>query len=91
MLPQEARYDVLLQMPKDGKLGAAVTAAMEAVEGRFPPLAGQLPKDYQRFEEDVLEEMMRTFDSEVAPQGLGRPVRPHLRIFPGGVLEAGRP
>ena len=64
MLPQEACYDVLLEMPKDGNLGAAVTAAMAAVEDRFPPLAGQLPKDYQRFEGNVLEEMMRTFDSQ---------------------------
>jgi type I restriction enzyme M protein len=65
MLPEEARYDVLLGMPKDGSLGAAVNAAMESVEGRFPPLAGQLPKDYERFEDDVLEQMMRQFDSEV--------------------------
>ena len=64
MLPEAARYDVLLQLPKDGNLGAAVSAAMEAVEDHFPPLAGQLPKDYQRFEDDVLEEMMRAFDSE---------------------------
>ena len=64
MLPDKARYDVLLELPKDGNLGAGVTAAMEAVEHRFPPLAGQLPKDYERFEDDVLEEMMRTFDSE---------------------------
>ena len=64
MLPEAARYDVLLEMPKDGNLGAAVTAAMETVEDHFPPLAGQLPKDYERFEDDVLEEMMRTFDSE---------------------------
>ena len=64
MLPEAARYDQLLEKPKDGNLGAAVTAAMEAVEDHFPPLAGQLPKDYQRFEDDVLEEMMRTFDSE---------------------------
>ena len=64
MLPEEARYDVLLGTPKDGALGAAVTSAMEAVEHHFPPLAGQLPKDYERFEDDVLEEMMRTFDSE---------------------------
>ena len=64
MLPQPARYDVLLGLPKDGNLGAAVTVAMEAVEDHFPPLAGQLPKDYQRFEDDVLEEMMRIFDSE---------------------------
>ena len=64
MLPQEARYDVLLEMRKDGKLGAAVTAAMEAVEDRFQPLAGQLPKDFERFEDGVLEQMMRTFDAE---------------------------
>ena len=64
MLPQEARYDVLLEMRKDGNLGAALTAAMEAVEDCFQPLAGQLPKDYERFEDDVLEEMMRTFDAE---------------------------
>ena len=64
MLPEPARYDVLLEMPKDGNLGSAVSAAMDAVEGGFPPLAGQLPKDYERFEDDVLEEMMRTFDSE---------------------------
>ena len=64
MLPEVARYDVLLEMPKDGNLGAAVTAAMQAVEDSFPPLKGQLPKDYERFEDDVLEEMMRTFDRE---------------------------
>ena len=64
MLPEPARYDVLLERRKDGSLGAAVTAAMEAVEDHFPPLAGQLPKDYERFEDDVLEEMMRTFDAQ---------------------------
>ena len=64
MLPKTARYDLLLEKPKDGTLGVAVTAAMQAVEDNFPPLKGQLPKDYERFEVDVLEEMMRTFDSE---------------------------
>ena len=64
MLPESARYDVLLKMPKDGNLGGAVTAAMETVEAHFPPLAGQLPKDYEHFEDDVLEEMMRAFDSD---------------------------
>lgn len=64
MLPEAARFDVLMQMPKVGNLGAAVTVAMDTVEDHFPPLAGQLPKDYERFEDDVLEGMMRTFDSE---------------------------
>ena len=63
-LPESTRYDVLLEMRKDGNLGTAVNTAMEAVEEHFSPLAGQLPKDYERFEDDVLEEMMRTFDSE---------------------------
>jgi type I restriction enzyme M protein len=63
-LPESARFDVILKTPKDGNLGAALTSAMEAVEAAFPPLAGQLPKDYGRFEGSVLEEMMRMFDSE---------------------------
>jgi type I restriction enzyme M protein len=64
MLPEAARYETLLKRPKDGKLGAALTAAMEAVEAAFPPLAGQLPKEYERFEDDLLERMLRMFDSE---------------------------
>jgi type I restriction enzyme M protein len=63
-LPVSARFDVILKTPKDGNLGAALNAAMEAIETAFPPLTGQLPKDYARFEGGVLEEMMRTFDSE---------------------------
>lgn len=70
-LPQAARYDVLLETRKDGNLGAAVTSAMEAVESNFPPLAGQLPKDYGRFEDDVLEEMMRCFDTEALRSAAG--------------------
>ena len=71
MLPEAARYDVLLEFPKDGNLGVAVNAAMEEVEDRFPPLTGQLPKEYERFEDDVLEEMMRTFDSEALRNATG--------------------
>ncbi len=64
MLPQAAWFETLLKSRKDSGLGAALTAAMEAVEAAFPPLAGQLPKDYARFEDDVLEGMLRTFDAE---------------------------
>ena len=64
MLPKEARYDELLKLPKGVNLGEAVAAAMNAIEDAFPPLARQLPKDYERFENDVMEAMLRTFDSE---------------------------
>lgn len=63
-LPESALFDAILKTPKDGNLGAALNAAMEAIEAAFPPLAGQLPKDYARFEGGVLEDMMRMFDSE---------------------------
>lgn len=54
-LPKTARYDVILEQPKDGSLGHALTAAMEAVEARFPPLAGQLPRNYEQFDDELLE------------------------------------
>lgn len=54
-LPPSARYDEILKTPQDGNLGAALIAAMEEIERAAPPLGGQLPKDYSRFDNDVLE------------------------------------
>ncbi len=71
MLPQGTRFDEILQTPKDQSLGAALTHAMEAVEQRFQPLAGQLPKDYERFDNELLERMMRTFDTEALRSASG--------------------
>jgi type I restriction enzyme M protein len=65
LLPKAARYDELLKLPKGTNLGAALVAAMDAVERDFPPLVGQLPKDYDKFDSDVLENLLRTFDSDV--------------------------
>ena len=64
MLPEKARYGTLLNLEKGADLGAALNSAMEAVEQNFPPLAGQLPKDYARFDNEVLERMLRMFDAE---------------------------
>lgn len=64
MLPEKARYDTLLKLEKGADLGAALNKAMDAVEQHFPPLAGQLPKDYARFDNEVLERMLRMFDAE---------------------------
>ena len=64
MLPKEARYDELLKLPKGANLGTALVEAMNAIERDFEPLAGQLPKDYDKFENDLLEDLLRVFDSE---------------------------
>ena len=71
MLAPSARFDEILKTPKDGNLGAALIAAMEEIERAYPPLAGQLPKDYARFDHDVLESMMRTFDNDVLRTAAG--------------------
>ena len=64
MLPREARYEELLNLPKGSDLGAALVEAMNAIERDFEPLLNQLPKDYDRFESDVLEDLLRIFDNE---------------------------
>ena len=71
LLPRAARFDEILRTPKNESIGAALTRAMETVEHGFQPLAGQLPKDYERFEDALLERMMRTFDSEALRQASG--------------------
>ncbi|HEV2622402.1 MAG TPA: N-6 DNA methylase [Frateuria sp.] len=63
-LPKSARYETLLELPQDGTLGKAISKSMEDVEKGFPPLAGQLPKGYERFDGELLDRMLRTFDTE---------------------------
>ncbi len=64
MLPTEAHYNYLLALPKGSDLGAALVVAMNAIEADFESLLNQLPKDYELFEADVLEDLLRTFDTE---------------------------
>lgn len=48
-----------------------VTEAMTVIEAEFEPLAGILPKDYGIFEPQVLEDLMRLFNSEQIRQASG--------------------
>jgi type I restriction enzyme M protein len=71
MLPEIARYDHLLKLPSGANLGAALVEAMNAIEADFEPLANQLPKDYDRFENKLLEDLLRNFDSEALRSASG--------------------
>ena len=64
MLPEIARYDYILGLPKDRNIGDALIAAMKAIEESFEPLQGVLPKDYGIFERDVLEDLLKIFNRE---------------------------
>ncbi len=63
-LPEVARFDNILALPKGTDLGAALIQAMDAIEASFPPLVGVLPKDYTIFERTVLEDLLRIFGRE---------------------------
>jgi type I restriction enzyme M protein len=71
MLPKAALFDEIIKTPKDKSMGAALTKAMETVEASFQPLAGQLPKDYEKFDNELLDRMMRTFDTEALRKASG--------------------
>jgi type I restriction enzyme M protein len=72
-LPESARYDRIMALASSGEksLPTLVTEAMTAIEGKFAPLQGVLPKDYGIFEPKVLEDLMRLFNSEQIQQATG--------------------
>ena len=72
-LPEKARYDWIMQQAavSGADLPKLVTDAMTAVEEEFEPLLGVLPKDYSIFETNVLEDLMRVFNSEQIKRATG--------------------
>jgi len=71
MLPKEAQYEELLKLPKGSNLGTALVNAMNAIERDFEPLLNQLPKDYEKFNNALLEDLLRNFDSEALRMASG--------------------
>jgi type I restriction enzyme M protein len=72
-LPETARYDYIMSKATTDPAGlpTLVTDAMTAIEADFEPLLGVLPKDYGIFEPQVLEELMRLFNSEMIKHATG--------------------
>lgn len=76
-LPQEARYEYLVNLPQDIKteeiknkdgnimngLGEAVNNAMLLVEEQSQQLTGVLPKTYTNFSDEILAELLRIFNN----------------------------
>jgi type I restriction enzyme M protein len=60
-VPDEARLSGLVDLPESQDLGAAVDAAMKAVETANPELRDVLPRGYQRLERSTLTELLRLF------------------------------
>ncbi len=60
-IPEAARLSTLVHLPEGTNLGAAVDAAMKAVETANPELRDVLPHGYQRLGKSTLTELMRLF------------------------------
>ncbi|MDZ7694024.1 MAG: class I SAM-dependent DNA methyltransferase [Balneolaceae bacterium] len=62
-LPEDARYDYLLELPESEDIGQKVNEAMEAIERENPELADVLPKEYKRFDDPVLKDLLKNFSN----------------------------
>ena len=62
-LPEEARYEYLLNLPDDANVGERVNHAMALVEQQSQQLQGVLPKTYTSFKNDLLRELLRIFNN----------------------------
>ena len=89
-LPREAQYEYLVNLPENivsanlknivgqpmNSLGEVVNNAMELVEQQSEQLAGVLPKSYTDFSDELLGELLRTFNNnaldEVGGDVIGR-------------------
>jgi type I restriction enzyme M protein len=70
-LPEEARFDRLANLPEGEDVGEALVVAMRAIEDEYESLEGALPKEYQRFEPDLLRELLRIFNREALQHATG--------------------
>ncbi len=61
-LPEKARFSFLIQLPEGANIGQAINDAMRAVEGENPDLKDVLPKTYNRFENKMLNELLRLME-----------------------------
>lgn len=62
-LPKTARFSALIQLPEGGNIGAAINDAMRSIEAENPDLKDVLPKTYNRFENSLLKELLKTMNS----------------------------
>ena len=90
-LPEEARYDYLLNLPDNADMGQALNRAMELVEAQSSQLKGILPKNYNILQNDLLRELLRIFNNsafnEIKDDIIGRIYEYFLNKFAPAVAS----
>ena len=62
-LPEEARYDYLLNLPDSEDMGKAINHAVELIEEQSAQLKGVLPKNYTILKNSLLRDLLRIFNN----------------------------
>lgn len=70
-IPQVARYDYLLDLEEGADIGKAINEAMKAIEEEYETLVGALPKNYNIFDNDLLADLIRIFNSDELQKATG--------------------
>jgi type I restriction enzyme M protein len=65
-LRTEARFANLLKLPEGANIGAAINAAMKAIEDENEDLRGVLPQNYTAFENSLLVSLLKTLHFDLA-------------------------
>ena len=90
-LPEEARYEYLLNLPDNADMGQALNRAMELVEAQSSQLKGILPKNYNILQNDLLRELLRIFNNsafnEIKDDIIGRIYEYFLNKFAPAVAS----
>ena len=61
-LPDNARFQYLLNLPESENIGQAITDAMKAIEAENAQVNGVLPKTYNHLEKSTLFELLRIME-----------------------------
>lgn len=70
-LPDEAQYEYLVNLSGQEDLGKAINDAMTLIEGQVDFLKGALPKTYTRFENELLDRLLRIFNRDALRKATG--------------------
>jgi type I restriction enzyme M protein len=65
-LRAEARFANLLMLPEGANIGAAINAAMKAIEEENDDLRGVLPQNYTAFENSLLVSLLKTLNFDLS-------------------------
>jgi type I restriction enzyme M protein len=62
----EARFANLLKLPEGANIGAAINAAMKAIEDENEDLRGVLPQNYTAFDNSLLVSLLKTLNFDLS-------------------------